>query len=108
MRPERAAQIRFASTAAIRDEIARAIPLYAGIETLASAGDQVQWGGARLFADGRFAHAGRQGALLGGRAAAAAARREGRFPVSTRRGKQFNSMVQRERDPLTGAPRETC
>jgi anaerobic selenocysteine-containing dehydrogenase len=27
------------------------------------------------------------------------------FVVSTRRGKQFNSMVQRERDPLTGAAR---
>jgi anaerobic selenocysteine-containing dehydrogenase len=26
--------------------------------------------------------------------------------VSTRRGKQFNSMVQRERDPLTGADRD--
>ena len=33
--PERAAQIRFESAQAIRDEIARAVPLYAGIETLA-------------------------------------------------------------------------
>jgi anaerobic selenocysteine-containing dehydrogenase len=30
----------------------------------------------------------------------------GAFYVSTRRGKQFNSMVQREKDPLTGARRE--
>ena len=28
------------------------------------------------------------------------------FRVSTRRGKQFNSMIQREVDPLTGA--RTC
>jgi anaerobic selenocysteine-containing dehydrogenase len=31
---------------------------------------------------------------------------EGRFMLSTRRGKQFNSMVFRERDPLTGAGRD--
>src|SRR6185436_1853026 len=29
-----------------------------------------------------------------------------RFRLSTRRGKQFNSMVQREVDPLTGARRD--
>jgi anaerobic selenocysteine-containing dehydrogenase len=28
------------------------------------------------------------------------------FRVSTRRGKQFNSMIQREVDPLTGARRD--
>ena len=28
------------------------------------------------------------------------------FAVSTRRGKQFNSMIQRSEDPLTGASRE--
>jgi anaerobic selenocysteine-containing dehydrogenase len=31
---------------------------------------------------------------------------EGRFVLSTRRGKQFNSMVWQERDPLTGAGRD--
>ena len=31
---------------------------------------------------------------------------EGRLYVSTRRGKQFNSMVQHAVDPLTGAARE--
>jgi anaerobic selenocysteine-containing dehydrogenase len=30
----------------------------------------------------------------------------GTFILATRRGKQFNSMVQRERDPLTGAERD--
>ena len=30
---------------------------------------------------------------------------KGMFYVSTRRGKQFNSMVQRDTDPLTGASR---
>ena len=55
VRPKRANDIRFESAAAIREEIARAIPLYRGIETLKAKGDQVQWGGRTLYADGRFA-----------------------------------------------------
>jgi predicted molibdopterin-dependent oxidoreductase YjgC len=91
--------------AAIRREIARAIPLYAGIETLSRKGDQVQWGGRTLYADGRFA-------TPDGRAHFAAAplsaepRAGDAFLLSTRRGKQFNSMIQRDVDPLTGARRE--
>jgi molybdopterin-dependent oxidoreductase alpha subunit len=53
--PNRANYVRFDSAAAIRSEIARAIPLYAGIETLAKQGDQVQWGGRNLYSDGQFA-----------------------------------------------------
>jgi predicted molibdopterin-dependent oxidoreductase YjgC len=104
-RPERATQIRFRDAAAIRAEIAEAIPLYAGIERLAAKGDQVQWGGRVLYADGRFA-------TPDGKAHFAAVtprgrtRAEGTFFVSTRRGKQFNSMVQKEIDPLTGAARD--
>ncbi|MCP5111871.1 MAG: formate dehydrogenase, partial [bacterium] len=30
----------------------------------------------------------------------------GTFALATRRGKQFNSMVQKQRDPLTGAERD--
>src|SRR5207237_316269 len=104
VRPELAAAIRFESAAAIRSEIARAVPLYAGIETLRVKGDQVQWGGRTLYADGRFATPDGKAAFsvvdLGARREPAT---EDRFLVSTRRGKQFNSMVQREIDPLTGA-----
>jgi predicted molibdopterin-dependent oxidoreductase YjgC len=105
VRPERRAQVAFSSSQAIRDEIARTIPLYAGIEALKQAGDQFQWGGKGLFADGRFATA-------DGKAHFAVVdppeRRPppGAFFVSTRRGKQFNSMVQREVDPLTDAARD--
>jgi predicted molibdopterin-dependent oxidoreductase YjgC len=105
VRPDRAAAVRFPSSQAIRDEIARAVPLYAGIERLSRKGDQFQWGGPRLFADGVF-H------TPDGRARFSVVtppdRRpgEGALFVSTRRGKQFNSMVQRARDPLTGAVRE--
>jgi molybdopterin-dependent oxidoreductase alpha subunit len=103
-RPREAEHIRCASLPMLRDEMSRAIPLYRGIETLAEQGDSVQWGGERLFADGRFA-------TPDGRARFGAVTLPRRAPpgelfsVSTRRGKQFNSMVQRERDPLTGARR---
>jgi molybdopterin-dependent oxidoreductase alpha subunit len=105
VRPGMADQLQFVDAGAIRAEIARAIPLYAGIETLQTAGDQVQWGGPRLFDDGEFA-------TPDGRARLRAVKPLGRLPepgtffVSTRRGKQFNSMVQRDTDPLTGARRD--
>jgi molybdopterin-dependent oxidoreductase alpha subunit len=117
--PNRANYIRFDSAQAIRNEIARAIPLYQGIEQLAAKGDQIQWGGPTLFADGRFA-------TEGGKARFAVVRlrpetiiershpvrprpdhlSSPHFLVSTRRGKQFNSMIQREVDPLTGGGRD--
>ena len=112
--PERA-RTRSGSTAPRRSapRSRRAVPLYAGIETLRAKGDQVQWGGRTLYADGRFATAGRQGAFLAGSTRAARPRRRADarrdfvpFRVSTRRGKQFNSMVQRDVDPLTGARRD--
>ena len=102
--PEHASRIRFPNAAAIRSEIGRAIPLYSGIERLQEKGDQVQWGGRVLFADGRFATGDGKAHF----AAVALPRRNrapGQFFVSTRRGKQFNSMVHREVDPLTGAAR---
>lgn len=104
-RPAAVAQVGLEDAAAIRREMAAAVPLYEGIETLQRQGDQVQWGGPRLYADGRFA-------TVDGRAQFAAITTDGLTPrddglvVSTRRGKQFNSMVQREVDPLTGAARD--
>lgn len=103
--PARAQQIRFKDAAAIRAEIARLIPMYAGIETLSKKGDQVQYGGRWLCQDGHFP-------LEGGRAhfripfLAEEAPPPGHFRLATRRGKQFNSMVQAERDPLNGAGRD--
>jgi molybdopterin-dependent oxidoreductase alpha subunit len=120
--PDRAGQIHFDSAAAIRAEIARAVPLYVGIERLRSKGDQVQWGGRTLYADGRFATPDGKAhfSLVAPRAGAAAQAEIAEkkdlsagsaisavsFRVSTRRGKQFNSMIQREVDPLTGARRD--
>jgi molybdopterin-dependent oxidoreductase alpha subunit len=103
--PDRADRVGLEDAAAIRDEIGRAVPLYSGIERLARQGDQVQWGGRRLFADGRFATAdGRARFAVVGLPERPVTR--GTFLASTRRGKQFNSMVQRDRDPLTGADRD--
>jgi anaerobic selenocysteine-containing dehydrogenase len=105
VRPELADKIRFTSSQQIRDEIGKAIPLYAGIEGLSREGDNFQWGGPRLFADGKFA-------TPDGKAHFSAVSPKecrapkGMFYVSTRRGKQFNSMVQRAIDPLTGASRD--
>ena len=59
----------------------------------ATTGDAVQWGGTRLCDGGDVPDARRQGALLAGRARRASTCPTGSFVLSTRRGKQFNSMV---------------
>jgi molybdopterin-dependent oxidoreductase alpha subunit len=111
-RPEAAELIHFDDGAAIRREIAGAVPAYAGIETLQRAGDQVQWGGERLCerkdADGEIRPSFN---TPDGRAHFSAIEIvppaiTKKFRLTTRRGKQFNSMVQHARDPLTGARRE--
>lgn len=104
--PDRAAQAGLDDAVAIRREIATAIPLYAGIETLARKGDQVQWGGRVLYANGRFATSDGKAHFAPVALRKRATPGPGTFAVSTRRGKQFNSMVQRDIDPLTGFARE--
>lgn len=103
--PERGHLVATPSGQAIREEIARVVPLYAGIETLRDTGDQVQWGGPRLCDGWEFATEDGRARFL---VVQPPERRvpEGRLLLSTRRGKQFNSMVFRERDPLTGADRD--
>ena len=103
--PERAQLLNLTDGPAVRRDIARAVPFYAGIEDLRGAGDQVQWGGPRLCEGGRTA-------LPDGRSHFHSVQPpelnipEGYFHLSTRRGKQFNSMVQAEVDPLTGGHRD--
>jgi anaerobic selenocysteine-containing dehydrogenase len=103
--PARAHLVGLRDAAAIRKEIGRVVPLYKGIDALGAKGDQFQWGGRTLYADGRFA-------TSDGKAHFAAVTPRAvmpdpdRFAVSTRRGKQFNSMIQRQIDPLTGAARD--
>lgn len=114
--PARGARAGFTDAAEIRAEIARVVPDYAGIERLAKKGDQLQYGGRRLCerdgrpwfptADGRAHAAPVPLAMRTDAPAGEAPIPPGRFRVSTRRGKQFNSMLWGERDPLTGAARD--
>jgi anaerobic selenocysteine-containing dehydrogenase len=104
-RPGLAEKVRFSGTPAIRDEIARVIPMYDGIQTLAKKGDQVQYGGPRLCEGWTFpTPSGRARFLV---AAPPELRRDdGTFVVITRRGKQFNSIVHEDIDPMNRLPRD--
>src|SRR5690606_2530771 len=53
-RPEVADAVRYAGTAQIREDIAKAVPMYDGIQHLRAFGDSFQYGGAHLCADWRF------------------------------------------------------
>ncbi len=92
----------FAGAQAVRDEMDSVMPLYAGIKDLRRAGDSFQYGGALLCSDGVC------DAMPGGRARFTVVSPEetalgpDEFLVTTRRGKQFNSMTQSAHDALTG------
>ena len=103
VKPAHASKIQFQGTADIRQEIASLVPNYEQISRLKTQGDQFQWGGARLGHEG-FGTA-------DGKASFAAVEiplnksKNGFFRLSTRRGKQFNSMVFRNTDALLGTDR---
>jgi predicted molibdopterin-dependent oxidoreductase YjgC len=104
-RPEMADVLGCETAEAIREDISRTIPRYAPTRELTKQGDMFQWGGTRLCDGGVFP-------LPGGRARFVTSDppdrslAPGQFHLATRRGKQFNSIVQAERDPLTGADRD--
>jgi molybdopterin-dependent oxidoreductase alpha subunit len=124
--PERANQLQCETGPAIREEIARVVPFYEGSQHLTKTGDAIQYGGRHLCADGKFATADgkahfrvvelpRQtvpGSELGVSSCAVDASTRNpkpqtrNFIVSTRRGKQFNTLIYDEIDPLTGAARD--
>jgi molybdopterin-dependent oxidoreductase alpha subunit len=96
VRPDLADRFAWPTNEALRREIAEVVPLYAGIEHLREPGDSVQYGGRHLpLPYRRFRPV----------QASAPALADGEFFVSTRRGKQFNSMVYAAADPLNGAKR---
>ena len=107
VRPELAPALAWSDAQAIRDEIARTVPFYRGIETLRTTGDQVQYGGPLLGTE-RFDRPGGRArfSVIGPDALLPAPVRPRTLRLTTRRGKQFNSIVHAERDPLTGARRE--
>lgn len=105
VRPELADRLSFSGTQAIREEIARVVPMYDGIQHLRKTGDQVQYGGPHLCAGWRFATADGKAHFFPVPLPATEVP-EGMFAVATRRGKQFNSMVHAAKDAITGAIRE--
>jgi molybdopterin-dependent oxidoreductase alpha subunit len=105
VRPDIAERLRPSGTPELRREIARVVPMYAGIEELREAGDSIQYGGARLCEGWRFPTPDGLARFLPVRLPEPTPA-NGRFRLATRRGKQFNSMVQESRDSLTGAFRE--
>jgi molybdopterin-dependent oxidoreductase alpha subunit len=105
IRPELESVLAPRDPAEIRREMARAMPTYAGVEELSEKGDWIQWGGPQLFREGFPGMPGGR-ARLSCLALPDTAIPEGRFYLTTRRGKQFNSMVHKSSDPLTGAARD--
>jgi molybdopterin-dependent oxidoreductase alpha subunit len=112
--PERALQLGCETGWKMREEIAKIVPFYEGVQHLKKIGDSFQYGGPHLCAGGKFA-------TPDGKAHFKAVplpqpREENShgqtkngsrdFIVSTRRGKQFNSMIYAEIDPINGAPRD--
>src|SRR5262249_49467678 len=79
-------------------------PTYRGIAGLRKKGDNFQYGGPMLLVDRCLTPDGK------GHFSAVDLPEEhlpaGRFLLSTRRGKQFNSIVHAEKDPQTGAKRQ--
>jgi molybdopterin-dependent oxidoreductase alpha subunit len=111
--PERAHQLGCETGQKVREEIARVVPFYEGIQRLHQGGDQFQYGGAHLCADGKFQTTDGKAhfravplpsthRLNSDNAAGAEV-----FHVSTRRGKQFNTLIYADIDPLNGAARDS-
>lgn len=105
VRPRSAHKLGCETGAEIRAEIAKIVPIYQGIEKLNKSGDQFQYGGPHLCPDGicptedgkahfRLVNLPNESTP------------DGEFFVSTRRGKQFNTLIYADVDPLTGANRD--
>ena len=105
VRPDLHQQLTYPSTQQLREEIARVVPAYDGIQHLHTTGDQFQAGGKHLCENWGFPTADGKAHFL----PVPLPKQEipaGTFFVSTRRGKQFNSMVHAEKDAITGALRD--
>ncbi len=100
-KPQLRDQLDYQDSQEIRDEMERTMPVYQGIASLRKAGDWVQWGGRHLCSDG-FPN------MPDGKARFTALEPPdirppaGRFLLTTRRGKQFNSIIIKEIDHLQG------
>lgn len=85
----------------IREEIDQVMPMYRGIAQLKKEGDSFQYGGPILCTAPGF-----KGKFSSLDTPPARPSSPDRFFVITRRGTQFNSMIYKDRDALTGAARD--
>ena len=116
--PEHAALLGCETGGKIREEIARVVPFYDGVRHLKKTGDAIQYGGAHLCAKGNFPTPDGKGHFQAvqlpiekveahtNQPNPQSAICNPQFKVTTRRGKQFNSLVYAEIDPLNGAARD--
>src|SRR6185503_7255463 len=86
-------------------EIARVVSFYDGVQYLKKTGDAIQYGGPHLCADWKFPTADGK-AHFRTVPLPQTERSPGVFEVSTRRGKQFNTLIYDDVDPMTGAARD--
>ena len=105
VKPQLKGLIAFHDAQAIRDEIAKAAPEYEGIQHLNMKGDVFQRGGAWLCEGGICPTPDGKGRLIPVDVPKSGVVPEGEFYVTTRRGKQFNSMIYGEKDAFNGAIR---
>jgi molybdopterin-dependent oxidoreductase alpha subunit len=103
--PEKASLFGCETGWKMREEIARVVPFYDGVQHLRKTGDAFQYGGPHLCADGQFPTTDGRGHFRNV-AIPPLHRKPGEFHVSTRRGKQFNTLIYAEIDPLNNAPRD--
>lgn len=103
--PARAAgSFPWRDTQDIRNEIERVCPTYKGIAGMTKKGDNFQYGGPRLLVDKCLTPDG-----MGHFSAISLPEEKvppGQFLLATRRGKQFNSIMLADKDPLNGAMRD--
>ncbi|HLJ46013.1 MAG TPA: FdhF/YdeP family oxidoreductase [Bryobacteraceae bacterium] len=104
LNPRAAASFSWKDTQDIREEIDRLCPTYKGIANLKTKGDNFQYGGARLLTEKCLTPDGK--AHFSVVELPEERVPEGSFLLGTRRGKQFNSIMLADKDPLTGANRD--
>jgi molybdopterin-dependent oxidoreductase alpha subunit len=106
--PERAEKLGCETGWRMREEIARIVPFYEGVQHLKNGGDSFQYGGPHLCAGGVFPTPDGRGRFWAVDVPAIP-ETKGRttFLVTTRRGKQFNTLIYAEVDPINGAARDS-
>ncbi|MCU7556966.1 FdhF/YdeP family oxidoreductase [Macrococcus capreoli] len=104
IKPESYDKVHFEDGAAIRAEIAKANPNYDGIQNLSKQGDVFQWGGAWLCEDGICPTPDGKGHLIAVDIPDLNKEPDD-FVLTTRRGKQFNSMIYSDKEAFNGGGR---